>query len=135
MATHTATMDICRSSELSPLFDHFCCLPYSRPPSFTPSFATSSPKASNLPFSFFHLPSFRPPVARHATIRLLREPADVPSQVMSTICVSHGHGSSEKARQQTYNAFLPRFVRILPRSYRLVEKRIRAWRDMKKRYA
>lgn len=85
--------------------------------------------------SFTFLPSFRPPVARHATIRLLREPADVPSQVMSTICVSHGHGSSEKARQQTYNASLPRFVRILPRSYRLVEKRIKAWRDMKKRYA
>lgn len=46
--------------------------------------------------SFTFLPSFCPPVVRHATIRSLRVPVDVPSWVMSIVCMSHGHGLSKK---------------------------------------
>lgn len=56
--------------------------------------------------SFTFLPSFRPPVVRHATIRSLRVPVDVPSWVMSTVCMSHGHGLSRKPEDKSIYIYI-----------------------------
>ena len=131
VTTHNATTDTSAEVPNFPLVSTTSsrvCLPYSRSlPSSTPSFATSNPKASNLPFSFFlsfflspsSFPSFRPPVARHATIRSLRVPAAVPSQVMSTACLCCPMVCRRKPDGRLVLLFFfASFGYILSRSYR-----------------
>lgn len=69
--------------------------------------------------SFTFLPSFRPPVVRHATIRSLRVPVDVPSWVMSTVCMSHGHGLSRKPENKSIYIYIYTFpyIHIFSRLY------------------